>query len=148
MQCLHFQFELVVVSSSRLSSLSLTVCLTHFHLSSAQLYHFHQENNKVVLLAKMQFVGYDVYYRNINPPRDLITSNDLNGIHFLLLNLNQINGLSFKYHWHIPEHELFKEFVSFKSLLNMITTLFDPNQFGGGFFYKGDGTSTIFTDSN
>ena len=82
------------------------MCLTHFHLSSAQLYHFHQENNKVVLLAKMQFVGYDVYYRNINPLRDLITSNDLNGIHFLLL--NQINGLSFKNH--IPEHELFKEF--------------------------------------
>ena len=55
--------------------------------------------------------------------------------------------MSFKYHG--PEHDMLKELCVLQvtpQRLNMITTLFDPNQFGGKFFYRSGGTSTLFID--
>ena len=45
-----------------------------------------QENDMAVLPAKEEFVGYDVFYRNMKPLIESINLNDLNGFRFFLLN--------------------------------------------------------------
>ena len=45
-----------------------------------------QENNTVQLLAKKEFIGYDVYFTNMRPLIDSIASNDFNSFRFFLLN--------------------------------------------------------------
>ena len=129
----------MVVSSSRLSSLSLTMYLTHFHLSSAQLYHFHQVCNYWIpecftMKSRWQILARWCLFLDWMQCKKTTRSSFWQKRNSLVMtfssvyyrNINpletwsrELNGIRFlllnqinglSFKNHIPEHELFKEF--------------------------------------
>ena len=103
-----------------------------------------QENNTSRLLARKEFNNGDLYSNLMKPLTDSIKSNDFNSFRFILL--NQFNRLSFQYNG--PERHVLRQLCLLPvtpERLNMIITLFDPNQFGGRFFDQHRATTfTLF----
>ena len=88
-----------------------------------------QEHEMAQLLAKKESFGGFCHTEELRPLTDSIRHNDFNRFCFLLL--NRANRLSFN--TSDPEHDLLWEFCILEltpERLDMITTLFDPNQFG------------------
>ena len=105
------------------------------------------ENNMIQVLAKKECFGENThYYHNKQPLIDSIRRNDLDLFRFLLL--NRTNRLSFKRQQ--IEHDLLWIFCILdvtKERLDMLMTVFDPNQFGGRFFYTPENQMpNLFTD--
>ena len=106
-----------------------------------------EENKMAQLLTQKEFFGENPHYSNNKMPLiDSIRSNDLDIFRFLLL--NHINRLSFERQQ--IEHDLLWIFCILdvtKERLDMLMTVFDPNQFGGRFFYTPENQMpNLFTD--
>ena len=104
-----------------------------------------QENDMAELLAKQELFGTYFYKKNSTPLINLIKRNDLNGFCFLLL--NRTNRLTFNSQE--LKHDLLWEFCILQhssERFRMIITLFDPNKFGGLFFYTDEEFPDLFTD--